>query len=84
MDFGLVSSPAERNEGESFELRRRASRDEKTEQAGERRELLEQALGHIATQLELVRGRRNELENLEQELVEKRRKVRSALREPER
>jgi DNA-binding transcriptional MerR regulator len=55
-----------------------------TEQVGERRQLLEQALGHITTQLELVRGRRNELENLEQELVEKRRKVRSALRELER
>ncbi len=57
---------------------------QQTEQVGERRQLLEQALGHITTQLELVRGRRNELEKLEQELVEKRRKVRSALRELER
>lgn len=52
-----------------------------TEQSEERRQLLEQALGHITTQLELVRGRRSELEKLEQELVEKRRKVRGALRE---
>jgi DNA-binding transcriptional MerR regulator len=63
------------------ELRRKL---EQTEQLGERRQLLEEALGHITTQLELVRGRRNELEKLEQELVDKRRRVRSALRELER
>jgi hypothetical protein len=57
---------------------------QQTEQSEERRQLLEEALGHITTQLELVRGRRTELEKLEQELVEKRRKVRSALRELER
>lgn len=62
------------------DLRRKLAQ---TEQVGERRQLLEQALGHIATQLELVRGRRSELEKLEQELVEKRRKARSALRELE-
>ena len=56
---------------------------QQTEQAGKRTHLLEEALGHITTQLELVRGRRSELEKLEQELVEKRRKVRSALRELE-
>jgi DNA-binding transcriptional MerR regulator len=54
---------------------------QQTEQLGERRHLLEQALGHLTTQLELVRGRQTELEKLEQELVEKRRKVRAALRE---
>jgi DNA-binding transcriptional MerR regulator len=63
------------------DLRRKLQR---TEQSEERTQLLEQALGHITTQLELVRGRRNELEKLEQELVEKRRKVRSALRDLER
>jgi DNA-binding transcriptional MerR regulator len=46
-----------------------------------RRQLLQDALGHIDTQLELVRGRRRELEKLEQELVEKRRSVRGRLRE---
>ena len=56
---------------------------QQTEHSEERRQLLEEALGHITTQLELVRGRRSELEKLEQELVEKRRKVRSALRELE-
>jgi DNA-binding transcriptional MerR regulator len=40
-----------------------------------RRRLLGESLGHIATQLELVRGRRRELEQLEQELVNKQREV---------
>jgi DNA-binding transcriptional MerR regulator len=40
-----------------------------------RRRLLNEALGHITTQLELVRGRRRELEELERELVDKRRQV---------
>jgi DNA-binding transcriptional MerR regulator len=40
-----------------------------------RRRLLGESLGHIATQLELVRGRRRELEALEQELVNKQREV---------
>ena len=47
-----------------------------------RRRLLEQALGHIATQLELVRGRRKELEQLERELVAKQRSVRQKLTQP--
>ena len=37
--------------------------------------LLRAALGHIGTQLELVRGRRRELEELEHELVDKRRAI---------
>jgi uncharacterized protein involved in exopolysaccharide biosynthesis len=45
----------------------------------DRRALLEQALGHIESQLELVRGRRRELEKLERELVEKRRSVKQKL-----
>ena len=44
-----------------------------------RRRLLNEALGHITTQLELVRGRRRELEELEQELVDKRRQVNKKL-----
>jgi DNA-binding transcriptional MerR regulator len=47
----------------------------------DRSRLLERALEHIATQLELVRGRRRELEKLEHELVDKRRAVRARLRE---
>jgi len=48
----------------------------------ERREaLLEEALGHIEQQLELVRRRADELAKLEAELAEKRRKVKRRLRE---
>jgi MerR family transcriptional regulator, repressor of the yfmOP operon len=45
-----------------------------------RRRLLGQSLGHIATQLELVRGRRRELEQLEHELTKKQREVNQKLR----
>jgi DNA-binding transcriptional MerR regulator len=45
------------------------------ESGAERRRILEQALEHIGTQLELVRGRRVELEQLEAELVAKRESV---------
>ena len=50
-----------------------------TEDLETRRRLLGESLGHIATQLELVRGRRRELEELERELVEKRREVNKKL-----
>jgi DNA-binding transcriptional MerR regulator len=53
------------------------------ESPDERKRILTESLGHIATQLELVRGRRRELEKLEQELVDKRRSVRERLRELE-
>jgi MerR family transcriptional regulator, repressor of the yfmOP operon len=46
-----------------------------------KRELLEEALGHIGRQLELVRRRREELDKLESELTGKRRRVRDRLRE---
>jgi MerR family transcriptional regulator, repressor of the yfmOP operon len=47
-----------------------------------RRRLLGESLGHIATQLKLVRGRRRELEALEQELVNKQREVSHKLKRP--
>jgi DNA-binding transcriptional MerR regulator len=50
-----------------------------TEDPEIRRRLLGESLGHIATQLELVRGRRRELEQLERELVDKRQEVRKKL-----
>lgn len=59
------------------ELRREYHR---TEHPGRRRKILERALGHISTQLELVEERRGELERLEQELLEKRTQVEQALR----
>jgi DNA-binding transcriptional MerR regulator len=46
-----------------------------------RRELLTQALGHIDRQLELVRHRTTELERLERELAETRKRVRRKIRE---
>lgn len=52
------------------EIRREYS---ETEDPHTRRRLLNEALGHIGTQLELVRGRKRELEQLERELADKRR-----------
>jgi MerR family transcriptional regulator, repressor of the yfmOP operon len=46
---------------------------------GQQRRLLQEALGHIGTQLDLVRSRRRELEELERELVDKRRQVQKRL-----
>jgi DNA-binding transcriptional MerR regulator len=54
-----------------------------TEDSATRRRILDQALGHIDTQLELVRDRKRELEQLEGELVEKRASVRARLSELE-
>jgi MerR family transcriptional regulator, repressor of the yfmOP operon len=54
-----------------------------TEEPEERHRLLQEALGHIATQLDLVRGRRRQLEELERELVTKRRSVQARLVELE-
>jgi DNA-binding transcriptional MerR regulator len=48
---------------------------------GRRRELLNEALGHIERQLELVRHRASELGKLEHELCETRKRVRRRLRE---
>ncbi len=46
-----------------------------------RRQILEESLGHIARQLELVRRRREEIAKLEGELVAKRRRVQGLLKE---
>jgi MerR family transcriptional regulator, repressor of the yfmOP operon len=46
-----------------------------------RREILEEAVTHIGNQLELVRRRRDEIADLEAELVAKRRRLRDRLRE---
>ena len=45
-----------------------------------RKRILNQSLHHIGNQLELVTGRLDELKQLEQELVDKRRTVRAKLR----
>jgi DNA-binding transcriptional MerR regulator len=54
---------------------------QETEDVDQRRSLLDQALEHICTQLKLVRGRKQELEKLERELVSRQRRVRARLRE---
>jgi MerR family transcriptional regulator, repressor of the yfmOP operon len=54
---------------------------QRTELPQERRRILELAREHIGTQIELVRGRRQELEQLETELVEKRGSVQLRLAE---
>jgi DNA-binding transcriptional MerR regulator len=53
---------------------------QQAEHPAERRRILDESLGHIATQLELVRARKAELERLEQELVEKQRSIRQRRR----
>jgi MerR family transcriptional regulator, repressor of the yfmOP operon len=45
-----------------------------------RRQILEESLGHIAKQLELVRRRRDEIARLEAELLAKRKRVRGLMR----
>ena len=52
-----------------------------TEDPAEIKRILEEALGHIGNQLELVRHRRSELEQLESELVTKRRAIHKRLGE---
>jgi DNA-binding transcriptional MerR regulator len=52
---------------------------EHTEDPGKIKTLLEEALGHIGTQLELVRMRRQALGQLEEELVAKRRRIHKRL-----
>lgn len=42
--------------------------------------ILEEAVGHIDRQIELVRGRRRELDRLEEELTSKRRRLRARIR----
>jgi MerR family transcriptional regulator, repressor of the yfmOP operon len=65
------------------ETARAELRDEyhRTEDASARRRILEESRGHIETQLNLVRQRRSELEQLEGELAEKQELVERRLAE---
>ncbi len=63
------------------EVRRQLSRDDVGR--ARRGELLNEALSHIERQLELVRRRAGELDKLERELSETRRRVKRKLREQE-
>jgi DNA-binding transcriptional MerR regulator len=61
------------------EVRAQLSREDVEQER--RAELLQEALGHIDRQLQLVRHRSAELQRLEQELCETRKRVRRKLRE---
>jgi MerR family transcriptional regulator, repressor of the yfmOP operon len=52
------------------------------EDPGRRRQILDEALGHIDRQLGPVRRRRDEIARLEQELLAKRKRLRGRLRKP--
>jgi DNA-binding transcriptional MerR regulator len=54
---------------------------QRTESPAERKQILERSLQHIATQLELVRGRLAELSQLAAELEEKQKLVKQRIRE---
>ena len=69
-------------EGARAELRREWQSG--VEDPVRQREILEQSMSHTARQLELIRRRRDQIARLEDELVTKRRRVRSRLRELER
>jgi MerR family transcriptional regulator, repressor of the yfmOP operon len=54
---------------------------EHTDDAGEQKQILEQAHGHLEAQLALVRSRRAALDQLEGELTTRRKRIRSRLKE---
>lgn len=68
-------------EAEGARAARRREWDAGVEDTVRRRQILEEALGHVGRQLELVRRRRDEIAELEDELVARRRKVQGLLRE---
>jgi len=51
----------------------------RTEDPGERHEILVAAIGHVERQLALVRARRTDIDKLEAELADKRRRLRNRL-----
>jgi MerR family transcriptional regulator, repressor of the yfmOP operon len=67
-------------EAEEARAALRAEWHERNPGTRRRREILEQALGHIEHQLELVRRRRRDIDQLEGELADKRAAMRRRLR----
>jgi DNA-binding transcriptional MerR regulator len=65
---------------EAARVARRREWDEGVEDPVRRRQILEEAVRYAELQLDLVRRRREELDELEQELLAKRRRVRGRLR----
>ena len=66
---------------ESARVARKREWDAGVEDPGRRREILEEAIRYVELQLGLVRRRREELDELERELLAKRRRVRGRLRD---
>ena len=73
-EIGLLPGADDRAQG-----KHRTYSEADVERVREIIRMREEALGHITTQLELVRRRRHELEQLESELVAKRRLVQRRL-----
>ena len=68
-------------EAEGARAERRREWDAGVEDPVRRRQILDESLGHVDHQLELVRRRRDELAALEGELVTRRKRVKGLLRE---
>jgi MerR family transcriptional regulator, repressor of the yfmOP operon len=66
---------------EAARVARKREWDEGVEDPVRRRQILEEATRYVELQLELLRRRRDELDELERELVAKRRRVRGRLRD---
>jgi MerR family transcriptional regulator, repressor of the yfmOP operon len=66
---------------EAARVARKKEWDAGVEDPVRRREILEDAISYVELQLNLVRRRREELDELEQELLAKRRRVRGRLRD---
>ena len=71
-------------EAEDARAALRRERETGVEDPVRRRQILDESMGHIGRQLELVRRRRDEIATLEAELLSKRRRVQARLRELER
>jgi DNA-binding transcriptional MerR regulator len=70
--------------GEAARASRRREWDRGIEDPVRRRELLDEAIGYVEHELELVRRRREEIAQLESELRARRRRLRKRLRDTER
>ena len=71
----------ELSDAEGARVARRREWEDGVEDPVRRRQILEESLGHIAKQLELVRRRREQIAALEEELVGRRKRVRGLLRD---
>ena len=71
----------ELSDAEGARVARRREWEEGVEDPVRRRQILEESLGHVGQQLDLVRRRREQIATLEEELVARRKRLRGLLRE---